>query len=77
MAISSYAKNSCKKGKCVVVWLESKLAIFDCLKVGATQEKLAVEYRIGHLTVRDIEMNEEKIQSFALTMESMAISKKA
>ena len=45
-------------------------------EAGVMQKKLADEYRIGRSTVGDIKKNEDKIKSFALTMESMAISKK-
>ena len=48
----------------------------NCLKAGATQEDLADEYRIECSTVGDTKKNEDEIRLFALTMESMAISKK-
>ena len=50
MANSSSAKSCCGKRKRVVLLLESKIAILDCLKAGVMQEKLADEYRIGRLT---------------------------
>ena len=76
MATSSSAQSVPKKRKRVVLTLENKLAILDRLKTGATQEKLASEYGIGRSTVGDLKKNEDKIRSFALTMENTAISTK-
>ena len=76
MVNSSHAKNSCGKRKCVVLSLQSKIAIPDDLKAGAKQEKLAGEYRIRRSTVGDIKKNEDKIRLFGSTMESMAKRKK-
>ena len=76
MANDSSAKSSCGKTKCVVILLESKLAILDHLKAGAIQENLANECGIGCSSVGDIKKNEDKIRSFALTIESVAMSKK-
>ena len=76
MVSGSCAKSSCGKRKRAVLSLECKLTILDRLKAGATQEKLSHEYGIGRSTVGYIKKNEDKIRSFASTMESMAISKK-
>lgn len=76
MASSSSSASISKKRKRVVLPLEIKIAILDRLKAGATQAKLADEYGIGRLTVGDIKKSEDKIRSFASTMESMAMSKK-
>ena len=78
MATSNKTQGSSitKKRKCVVLTLENKLAILDRLKMGATQEKLASEYGIGRSTVGDLKKSEDKIRSFALTMENTAISTK-
>ena len=64
MANSSSAKSCCGKRRCVVLLLESKKAIFDCLKAGAMREKLADEYRIGRSNVGDIQKNKDKMRSF-------------
>ena len=76
MANDSSAKSSCGKTNRVVILLESKIAILDRLKAGATQENLANECGIRCSSVGDMKKNEDKIQSFALTMESVAMSKK-
>ena len=76
MANFSSDKSSCGTRKRVVLSIESKLTIVDHMKAGVTQEKLATEYRSVCSTEGDIKMNEEKIRSFASTMESMAIIKK-
>ena len=49
MASSS---SSASKRKHVVLLLESKIAILDRLKAGATQAQLAEEYGIGSSTVQ-------------------------
>lgn len=76
MASSSSSASISKKRKRVVLPLEIKIAILDRLNAGATQAKLADEYGIGRSTVGDIKKSEDKIRSFASTMESMAMSKK-
>ena len=76
LILAVLSKSCCGKRKRVVLLLESKIAVLDCLKAGVMQEKLADEYRIGRSTVGDIKKNEDKIRSFASTMESMVISKK-
>ena len=75
MADDSSAKSSCGKRKHVHVALslESKQAILDLQRGRTTQESLADECGIVCLIVGDINKNEDKIQSFASTMESMAI----
>ena len=60
----------------VVLSTETKIAILVHLKAGVTQEKLADEYKIRRLTVGNIKKNEDKVQLFMSTMESMAMSKK-
>ena len=45
------------------------------LKAGETRSKLAEEYGIGRATVTGIKNSETKLQSFASTMESMAMKK--
>ena len=72
MANFSSAKSYCGKTKHVVLSIGSKLAILDLLKAGMTHKNIANEYRIGRSTVVDIKKNEEKIQLFPSTMESMA-----
>ena len=76
MASEAIAKSNSKKRKCIVLTLENKLAIVDHLKAGTTQEKLAEEYGIGGSMVGDLKKNEDRIRSFALTMEGLSMSKK-
>jgi hypothetical protein len=64
------------KRKRVVLSLESKLAILDRLKFGATQVKLAEEYGVGKSTIASIKKNEEKLCSFVLMMDGLAVDKK-
>ena len=64
------------KRKRVVLSLESKLAILDRLKFGATQAKLAEEYGVGKSTIADIKKSEEKLRSFVSTMDGLAVDKK-
>ena len=73
MADDSSAKSSCGKRKHVALSLESKQAILDLQRGRTTQESLADECGIVCLIVGDINKNKDKIQSFASTMESMAI----
>ena len=74
MASLSSSANKSKKRKRVVLTIDSKLAILDRLKGGATQAKLADEY--GTSTVGEIKKDEAKIRSFASTTDGMAMSKK-
>ena len=60
----------------VVLTVDGKLAVLDCLKAGATQEKVAEEFGMGCATVGDLKKNEDKIQSFASTMETLTMNKK-
>ena len=47
---------SARKRKRLVLPLESKIAILERLKAGATQAQLAEEYGIGSSTVGDIKI---------------------
>ena len=76
MASSSSSVNKSRKRKHVVLPVESKIGILDRLKAGAIQTQLAEEYGIGSSTVGDIRKNEDKIRSFASTMDRMAMNKK-
>ena len=73
MASSS---NDSVKRKRTCVTLKTKLAILDWLKKGESQSWLISEYGIGKSTEGDIKKNEAKIKSFALTMDSLDMSKK-
>ena len=53
---------SARKRKRLVLPLESKIAILERLKAGATQAQLAEENGIGSLTVGDIKRNEAKVR---------------
>ena len=44
--------------------IDSKLAILDCLKGGATHAQLADEYTIGTSTIGDIKKEEANIRWF-------------
>ena len=72
---SSSSSSSCKR-KCVVLTLEQKQAILDRLKKGESQEKLASEYGAGRSMISDIKKSEEKLKSYASTMESLSMSLK-
>ena len=65
-----------KKRRRVVLTLEKKLIILEHLKKGTTQEELASEYGVGRTTIGDIKKSEEKLKSFSLTMESLAMNSK-
>ena len=71
MASSSSSSSSCKRRR-VVLTLEQKLAILDRLKKGESQEKLASEYGAGRSMISDIKKSEEKLKSYASTMESLS-----
>ena len=73
MASSSSSSSSCKRRR-VVLTLEQKLAILDRLKKGESQEKLASEYGAGRSMISDIKKSEEKLKSYASTMESLSMS---
>ena len=57
-----------------VLTLEKKLSILDRLKSGEMQEKLAIEYGIGGSMIGDIKKTQDKLKSFASTVESFAMS---
>ena len=59
------------KRKCVI-----KIAILDKLRTGQTRSSIAKEYGVGCATVTSLKNNEEKLRSFASTMDSMEVSKK-
>ena len=73
MASSS---GSARKRTHLVLPLESKIAILEQLKAGATQAQLAEENRIGSSTVGNIKKNEAKLRSFTSTMDNTAMNKK-
>ena len=73
MASSSSSSSSCKRRR-VVLTLEQKLAILDRLKKGESQEKLASEYGARRSMISDIKKSEEKLKSYASTMESLSMS---
>ena len=75
MASSSSSSSSCKRRR-VVLTLEQKLAILDRLKKGESQEKLASEYGARRSMISDIKKSEEKLKSYASTMESLSMSLK-
>ena len=56
--------------------IDSKLAILESLKGGATQAELADEYAIGTLTIGDIMKEEANIRWFTSMMDGMAMNKK-
>ena len=60
----------------VVLTLEQELAILDRLKKGESQEKLSSEYGARRSTISDIKKSEDKLKSYALTMESLSMSSK-
>ena len=72
---TSIAKCSSKSRQCVVLSLDDKLAILDHLKSGKTREWLAAEYGVGRSMIGDIK-KEDKLRSFATTMESLTMSSK-
>jgi len=53
-----------------------KLAILDRLKKGESQEKLASDNGAGRSMISYIKKNEEKLKSYASTMESLSMSLK-
>jgi len=57
--------------KRVVLIIEKKLAILDCLKKGSTQEKVSREFGVGRSTIGDNQKSESKLRSFATTMDSL------
>ena len=65
-----------RKRKRVVLTLEKKLSILDRLKSGETQGKVATEYGVGRSTIGDIKKTQDKLKSFASTMENFAMSLK-
>ena len=60
----------------MVLTLEKKLSILDRLKSGETPGKLATEYGVGRSTIGDINKTQDKLKSFASTMENFAMSLK-
>ena len=56
--------------------IDSKLAILDSLKEGATQAELADEYTIGTSIIGDIMKEEANIRWFTSMMDGMATNKK-
>jgi len=73
---SSSSSSSSRKRERVVLTLEQKLAILDCLKKGESQEKLASDNGAGRSTISYIKKNEEKLKSYASTMECLFMSSK-
>ena len=65
-----------RKRKRVVLTLEKKLSILHRLKSGETQGKVAIEYGVGRSTIGDIKKTQDKLKSFASTMENFAMSLK-
>ena len=76
---SSSSSSGSRKRKCVVLTctLEQKLAILDASKRENCKKNLpASEYGAGRSTISDIKKSEEKLKSYASTMESLSISSK-
>ena len=68
MASSSSSASKSKKRKHVVLTLESKIAILDRLKAGATQAKLSEEYGIVHVYACMLEyFRDSRIRLFHLS----------
>ena len=65
-----------RERKRVVLTFEKKLSILDRLKSGEMQGKLATKYGIGCSTIDDIKKTQDKLKSFASTMENFAMSSK-
>ncbi len=63
-----------RKRKRVVLTLEQKLLVLERLKHGQTQENIASEFGAGRSTIGDIKKSEEKLRSFAFSMEGFNIS---
>ena len=57
-------------------FLRLKIAILDKLRTGQTRSSIVKEYGVGCATVTSPKNNEEKLRSFASTMDSMEVSKK-
>ena len=64
------------KRKCIVLPIESRMAILDRLKGGASYKRLADDFGIGISTIGDIKRNDTTIRAFVSTMDNMAMSKK-
>ena len=64
------------KRKCVFLSLRFKIAILDKLRTEQTRSSIMKEYGVGSATVTSPKNNEEKLRSFASTMDSMDVSKK-
>ena len=60
----------------MVLTLEKKFSILDRLKSGETQGKLTTEYGVGRSTIGDIKKTQDKLKSFASTLENFAMSSK-
>ena len=73
--MASSSRNPTKR-KRVVLLIDSKIAVLDRLKGGASHKRLADDFGIGTSTIGDIKRDEAKIRAFASTMDSMAVSKK-
>jgi len=56
-----------KKRKQVMLTIERKLTILDCLKKGSTQEKVAREFGVGRSTIGNVKKSESKLRLFAMT----------
>ena len=74
MASSSNSARKTTKRKRVVP-LESKIAVLERLKSGASHAKIAKEFVVGTSTVSDIK-KEASVRAFASSMENMAMNKK-
>ena len=57
-------------------FLRLKIAILDKLRTGQTRSSIAKGYGVGCATVTSPKNNEEKLRSFASTMDSKEVSKK-
>ena len=56
------ACSSRSKRKRVVITIDNKLKIYQLVKAGRTLQKVADEYNVGKLTIRDITKSEEKLK---------------
>ena len=65
-----------KKRKRVVLNIEQKLSILDRLKKGEAQERIARDFGVGRSTIGDFKKAEDKLRSFAATMENLDVSSK-
>ena len=65
-----------KKRKQLVLTIEQKLSILGRLKKGEAQERISRDFGVGRSTIGDFKKAEDKLRSFAATMENLDVSSK-